>query len=92
MRVGRIGGSCWRCGYVFDAVTAAYGDDDRLPTAGAVSICIDCGAVGLYADGPTGLVVRQPTDAEHADLLDDPAVVRALVAWMAMQDRHGGKS
>lgn len=51
---------CWHCDRALDAATPVD-DDDPVPTPGAISLCLYCGAVGIFGDE---LVLRPPTEAE----------------------------
>lgn len=51
---------CWHCDIALDAATDPE-DESLVPTEGAVSICIYCGAVGIF--GPD-LALRAPTEDE----------------------------
>lgn len=61
---------CAGCGIALTGHTPAA-TDDGPPAPGAVSLCRYCGHVALFDEGG-GL--REPTLAERAELLADPAV------------------
>lgn len=58
---------CWHCDMALDAATDPE-DEQSVPTEGAVSICLYCGAVGIF--GPE-LALRPPTEAELDELAND---------------------
>lgn len=68
--------SCPACGYKFDAATGLGTDD--APDGGAVSICLACGALGIYAVVLGVLTVRATTPDEHEELIQDDNIRRAL--------------
>lgn len=67
--------SCRHCGYTNDAVTSADGQTFE-PTAGAVSICYGCSAIGIFTGN--GIETREPTGAERAAIMADASVIDAL--------------
>lgn len=78
---------CWSCGYVIDAATGV--GNDNAPKAGDVSICLRCGALGVYADGPAGLVVRKPTDEEFDVMAHDDTLNGYLLAHREWAEAQG---
>ena len=72
---------CWACGKTTDATTAVIGEDS-VPAVGDVSICFGCGELAVFTGN--GVETRQPTEAERAELLDEPDVIRARGAVLAM--------
>ena len=57
---------CRQCGYLFDAASATResGGKKRIPKAGSVSICMNCGDLTVF---DKGLRLRPPTPEELAD-------------------------
>lgn len=55
-------------------------DPDGLPAAGDASICWGCRGVGVFDDGPSGLVVRTPTPQEQASFDTDPHLSAVIAA------------
>lgn len=68
--------TCPECGYLFDAATGL--GHARTPDEGAVSLCLACGALGIYTRVLGALTVRPTTPAEHDDLIADPRIRQAL--------------
>lgn len=70
---------CPTCGYKMDG-HSAVGEEDAVPSAGALSICIACGALAVYQDVLGALHLRQPTGEEREAALAQPEVVAVMVA------------
>ena len=68
--------ACPSCGYKFDAATGLR--DAKTPDEGAVSICLACGALGIFTYVLGRLTVRATTPAEHDELILDPFIRQAL--------------
>jgi predicted nucleic-acid-binding Zn-ribbon protein len=64
---------CLNCGYGVDRASSV--DPDKVPTPGALSICIRCGAVAAF-DGK--LALRGLTQAEIADIRGDRKLMASL--------------
>lgn len=86
--------ACWRCGYTFDLHTHmdSTGGPETLeavrgtPVEGDVSICVECGALGVFTAGG-GL--RRPSEAEQAELIGDAQVVQvSRFLEGTRRDRH----
>lgn len=81
-RVGVVASPCPYCARTNDAAVAEDGRDDR-PTPGDYSVCFYCAGVAVFsADG-----VRKPTEAERAELVEDPhvhAAVGDLLVWRGL--------
>lgn len=58
---------CRSCAAPLDAITAARGGDAR-PEHGDVTICWRCGEVSMIDIGPFGIVYREPTLDELAEV------------------------
>lgn len=85
--------ACYQCGYRFDAATGLRGGGS--PDEGSVSICIACGALGMYVRALGALTVRAVTAAERDELIADPLIRQALaVRASRIGDdlRPGGRS
>lgn len=65
---------CWKCGYRMDRTTEVLGD--AKPREGDVSMCLDCGALGIFTKN---LMIRKPTEEEQARWEVDPLIVRAQI-------------
>jgi hypothetical protein len=74
---------CWLCKVEFDAASDILGDE--RPAEGDVSICLDCGAPGIFTKS---LVVRQSNPDELTRLLQSEEVVRHMLAVALV---HKGK-
>ena len=73
---------CYGCGKVNDAVTDP--DQERSPRPGDYSMCLHCGALGVYEGAPSGLMtVRRPTYQEFKEIAKDPDI-RKMVLTRAM--------
>lgn len=84
--VHTVESKCSLCGYVFDC---AAGLTAPVPKPGNVSLCMRCGAIGIFE---TGLSVRLATDDEVADIMKSNVgpVIRksqAVIRSPAMQGR-----
>lgn len=67
---------CPACGYLFDAATGL--GDATEPNDGAVSICIACGALGIFTHALGQLTVRPATPDELDALRANPLIRQAL--------------
>lgn len=63
---------CFDCNEKLDGFTATD-DDAPIPEAGAVSVCLYCGAVAIFTGN--GLERREPTDDERSALDVHPQIV-----------------
>ena len=66
--------ACLACGYVFDAASGIGETPPTRPTAGSISLCIRCGDLAVFLDGPPWL--RPPTDEERRRCDADPDMAR----------------
>jgi hypothetical protein len=75
--------SCWQCGSVPDGCAEfTHGQYDD-PDPGDVSICLDCGVVGVFTKGG----IRQPSDEERAAFDSDPDILLAEAYAAVVRDR-----
>lgn len=74
--IGRLELQCPSCGRTNDGHDGPT--PESQPSDGDVSICWRCHALSLYVDGPFGLRLRKPTDAEAEELANDPRIRDAL--------------
>ena len=65
---------CVECGERNDDFTAI--NTDAKPSEGAISICAYCGHVAMFTGD--GLVLRELTTYEHAEVMADPEVIEAV--------------
>ena len=82
--VRRPSTACPYCSKENDAATPAGTDAEAVPGPGDVSVCFYCGGIAVFTE--TGL--RKPTDAERADLLEDPLVIEAAGRVLAYRSEH----
>ncbi len=75
---------CLGCGYRLDDSTTVGGK--ATPGPGDVSICFKCGHLGVYITASVGFSLRNPTDAEKEQLLNDPRVLCAITAIIALRE------
>lgn len=70
---------CLRCRYEFDRAGGIGYEPEISPKPGGVSLCIRCGAVGIFVEGG-GL--RAPTDEETKEIERDADIrkIRAVLA------------
>lgn len=66
---------CPQCMAKLDGWTAM--DDLAEPKHGDATVCIYCGAVGVFVMTPLGMLMRPPTNAERADIERHPDIVAA---------------
>lgn len=79
---------CLDCGQKIDGAAPMHGHAG--PDSGNASLCIYCGALGVFERHALGyLFLRPPTTAERAELLRDRDVVQALAAVRVL---HEGES
>lgn len=69
---------CPSCGSLNNRASDAFAADK--PSPGDASICFYCFNLMIFGEG---LVVRQPTEAERAELESDPEF-KALIAFTKM--------
>jgi hypothetical protein len=71
---------CWHCDRMLDAASGFGPTEGAEPEPGAVSLCLYCGAVGLFG---AGLVLCAPTEAELDELGEDRDFRQAFTkfAW-----------
>jgi hypothetical protein len=86
---------CWKCGYRFEGTTAAF-EEGEPPSAGCISVCLNCGALAIFVDRPTGLGLRKPTPAEMLEYGSDPQIIslqifRAHVVDENLNEKNSGQ-
>jgi hypothetical protein len=70
-----------------DSVLAVPGQlGDRPPEPLDRSICLDCGALLIYDDD---LQLREPTEEESVELMEDPIIKQAIAYVKARGRFHG---
>jgi hypothetical protein len=78
---------CYQCGAVVNAATDP--DQERAPKPEDLSMCLHCGALGIYVLVPSGLLtIRRPTYEEFTEIAKDPDIRKAVMARaLAMGNR-----
>lgn len=77
--------TCRACGYGFDAAADAAKSGAK-PEDGSFSVCFSCGEVSVFANGPLGLSIREPTVQELAEFARDHGrVAQALHRFRAQR-------
>lgn len=72
--------SCTACNYPFE-LTTPIGRISNRPSAGSVSICIRCAAIGIFTRSVLGhLGLRKPTDVELASIMRQDHIRDAISA------------
>jgi hypothetical protein len=66
---------CTACGYDIDCATGLK--PDEIPEPGSISICLNCGAIGIYTQD---MQLRQATRKEEAKLLRSSMGVMVMLA------------
>ncbi len=69
---------CPACGYRLDAAVNVFGG--RAPEDGDYSMCLACGALGIFT--LSGKAIRAATKLEYERAWLDPEIVQA---WQALQ-------
>lgn len=69
--------ACWSCDAKLDGHTGVDTDIDA-PVAGSVSICIYCGALGVFVGEPVVNARRAPTNEEWREFTTDLSILRTL--------------
>ena len=59
---------CWHCDRMLDAASGLAPNEGAKPESGAVSLCLYCGAIAVFAEE---LALRPPTEAELNDMEKD---------------------
>jgi len=78
--------ACLCCGKRLDAATGVTGK--HKPSAGAATICLDCGHVMVFGED---LRLRNPSEEERADIEKQPAVAEALMAMRMFNEEQRRK-
>ena len=69
---------CYQCGAKTDAATDP--DQERAPKPEDISMCLYCGALGVYTLADSGLLtIRRPTYEEFKEIAKDPDVRKAVM-------------
>jgi hypothetical protein len=77
---------CPACDTAVDAFKDLIGAGP--PTPGDGTMCVYCASLLTFDDGPDGLIVRYPTDAELVRYLADPAIQIARQVVLAFIRRR----
>jgi DNA-directed RNA polymerase subunit RPC12/RpoP len=72
---------CYRCGKELDAASDTV-QQGNVPEEGDYSMCLYCGALAVFENSETGLVLRRPTYEEFKEIAQDPDVRKAIQARM----------
>lgn len=78
---------CFSCGSRNDAHDGSRPGDQPRP--GDADLCWYCGALGVYEDGPLGLRVVEPDEAQLAEFLASPKVAAAREAVLRAREVGG---
>jgi len=70
---------CPTCGYTVDSATQAHGEEG-MPSDGTVSVCLNCGGLGIYL---ADLTLRPINDEETQE------VMRDWEAWSTIEKAQG---
>jgi hypothetical protein len=78
---------CPYCGYFTDRASNARRSERGKPVPGDVSVCLNCGSPGIFAND---LTVRRITEAERDGLADDKkrALANALLYCITRGPLH----
>lgn len=76
---------CPACGYLTTEVTGVGRGVGRTPKDGDVSVCLACGALGIFAAGGTAL--RDATPEEKAEIIVDVEVAHVVAAVLMLKGR-----
>lgn len=87
MRSTRQRTVCPHCLTENDAVAPVSGDDDLLPSEGAVSLCQTCGRLSVFVVDGTDVSLRKPTSSEARELADDPYIIGIVTTWGRLHRR-----
>lgn len=71
---------CHSCGRIADATTS---HNDKPPNQGDVSICISCGAIGIWDQG----AIREPSAAETVEIMASHLGDEIRAAQILIADR-----
>ena len=91
LSTGRLAGDaphCPVCQTPSDAWTRMGEGPGRGPSPGAVGICVYCSSIGVYALGPRGLILREPTEAERATFENDGLLELASTCTEKLRREH----
>jgi len=79
---------CLRCGAELSAFTGVT-EDAIIPDNGSVSLCLYCGALAMFVVRDGIISLREPTDEERAELMQDQLIIDALSARQIAMDLGG---
>lgn len=92
---------CWDCGAKNDGYTAGDLDPANVPSEGAVSICLYCGAFSVFTGevvlcdceegGHPVFLFRKPTDDEMLEFEGDPNLQAYRDALGVVRTELGGE-
>jgi hypothetical protein len=75
---------CPYCSVRLDCADGLPSNLSATPTAGAVSVCVECAEPALFVDGPFGMAFRKPTQDERASIM---AAIGPALMMYKMQRR-----
>lgn len=67
--------TCWKCGYQMEATTPTH-EKGATPQKGDVSMCFNCGTLGIFEKD---LTVRKPSQSELLEIDSIPDVMEAQI-------------
>ena len=76
---------CAKCGYKMDGATNVH-DQNLRPKAGDVSLCLHCGAIGIF---DVAQKVRQPSELELVRIMREPGVAEEIARIEAARKKLG---
>lgn len=74
---------CWHCDRLLDAAGDVVGQKEQ-PTPGSISLCLYCGAIGVFGEG---LELGRPTEALLDELEQNAEFRRTWVGFMWARNR-----
>lgn len=69
---------CWHCDRPLDAATPPPGREDQELGAGAISLCLYCGAIAIFGDD---LALRSPTKDELEHMREDREFMNTYMSF-----------
>lgn len=81
---------CWRCRYPFEAHAPVGELRQADPVEGDVSLCWQCGAVGIFRLVDGALVIEPPTPEEVSEIVLAPPMVEAA-AMFELRRKEAGR-
>lgn len=80
---------CPDCGAVTTAASQITSSDApepaNIPKDGDLGVCIECGEVHVFVNGPFGMALRVPTPEESAEADRNPMVQKFRIAYAQLQ-------